>query len=90
MDALFKIFKGSLLQAPSVLLSKADGGSERKLCLCLLFFSPLVSSTVLLPAGLTDSHSIGHLSLISQEDITLTSNSGSEHDNGRVEEDVSP
>lgn len=54
------------------------------------FLLPLVSLTVLLPAGLTDCHSIGHHSLISQEDIMLTSSSWIEHDSGRVEEDVSP
>lgn len=91
MDALFKIFKCGLLQAPSLLLSKVGGCGERVSFFPLSpFFPPLVSSTVLLPAGLTVCHSIGHPSLISQEDIMLTSSSWSEHDSGRVEEDVSP
>lgn len=86
MDALFQIFKCGLLQAPCFYQRQMEVGREPE---SSFFLSPLVSSAILLPAGLTDCHSIGHSSVISQEDIMLTSTSWSEHDSGRVEEDVS-
>lgn len=63
-EALLQIFKSGLLQAPSSLSIK-DGEDELYSALSFFFsffflLLLLVSVPVLLPAGLTDCHSIGH------------------------------